>query len=53
MSPRSAPDTLDYAAKAAALVTPRQAVICDRTAAWFHGVDVLAFWELDRLLPSK
>lgn len=49
----SAPDTLEMRAKAASLVIPEHAVMCDRTAAWLHGVDVLAFWELDLVPPLE
>jgi hypothetical protein len=34
-------------AQVAALVIGSSAVICDRTAAWVHGVDCLAYAELD------
>ena len=36
------PDTLELRAAALALVTPESAVVTDRTAAWLHGVSVLA-----------
>ncbi len=36
-----APDDLRTRAQALALVVPAEAVVCDRTAAWLHGVDVL------------
>lgn len=39
--------------RAAGLVLPPGAVLSDRTAAWIHGVDVLAFWELGRPLPVE
>lgn len=34
-------------AQAAALVTSPFAVLCDRTAAWVHGVDTLEYYELE------
>jgi Transcriptional regulator, AbiEi antitoxin/Protein of unknown function (DUF559) len=43
------PDTMLNRAKAAALVVSPHAVVCDRTAAWLHGVDVFQFFELDAL----
>jgi Transcriptional regulator, AbiEi antitoxin/Protein of unknown function (DUF559) len=45
------PDTVLNRAKAAALVVSPDAVLCDRTAAWLHGVDVFRVYELD-VLPS-
>jgi hypothetical protein len=47
----SVPDTLDTRAHAAALVMLPHRVLCDRTAAWLHGIDVLDLAELE-LLPS-
>jgi len=47
----SSDDTLHSRARAAALVMSDQAVICDRTAAWIHGVDVLRYRELEFLPP--
>ena len=35
------PDDLRTRAQALALVVPTEAVVCDRTAAWLHGVDIL------------
>ena len=46
-----APDTIDTRARAAALVLPPFAVVCDRTAAWIHGIDVLRYRELEVLPP--
>jgi len=46
-----APDTLVARAAAAALVMPPQGVLCDRTAAWIHGVDTLRWRELEVLPP--
>lgn len=44
------PDTVPTRATAAALVVSAACVLCDRTAAWLHGVDVLVLAEHD-LLP--
>lgn len=45
--PASLPDTLENRAKAAALVLAPFAVVCDRSAAWLHGVDALQWREHD------
>src|SRR5881396_1168047 len=42
-----APDTIASRAAAAALVMPPFAIVCDRTAAWIHGVDVVRYRELE------
>lgn len=42
-----APDSTTLRARAAVLVMPAHAVVCDRSAAWLHGLDVLDFSELD------
>ncbi len=47
------PDTTEVRAAAAALVISPYAVVCDRTAAWLHGIDVLDFRELDVLPPLE
>ncbi len=47
------PDTLLNRAKAAALVVSQFAVLCDRTAAWLHGVDTFEYRELDILPPLE
>jgi Transcriptional regulator, AbiEi antitoxin len=39
-------DTIHTRAAALATILPPFAVVCDRTAAWLHGVDVLTFREL-------
>lgn len=39
--------TTEVRAQAAALVLSEHAVLCDRTAAWVHGVDCLDYAELD------
>lgn len=44
--PAHLPDTPEIRAAALALVTSEHHVICDRTAAWLHGVDVFAHAEL-------
>jgi hypothetical protein len=40
------PDTIHTRAAALAIILPPWAVVCDRTAAWLHGVDVLSYREL-------
>ena len=45
------PDSIDLRAQAVALVMPEHAVICDRCAAWLHGIDLVDFAELD-LVPN-
>lgn len=47
------PDTIDNRARAAALVQRPFEVICDRTAAWLHGVDTFAYRELEILPPLE
>jgi very-short-patch-repair endonuclease len=42
-------DTIELRASAVGLVAPPHAVICDRTAAWLWGVDMLQHWELHML----
>jgi hypothetical protein len=44
-------DTPDLRVRAAGLVMSPHHVLCDRTAAWVHGIDVLQFHELDVLPP--
>ena len=43
------PDTIELRASAYGLVAPPHAVVCDRTAAWIWGIDVLKKWELEML----
>ena len=45
------PDCIELRASAAAVVLHPGLILCDRTAAWLHGVDVLDFRELDLLPP--
>jgi hypothetical protein len=47
------PDTSQLRARAALLVISPFSVICDRTAAWIHDVDVLDYHELDVLPPLE
>jgi hypothetical protein len=47
------PDSIPLRATAVAKVTPRDVVICRRTAAWLHGIDVLALQELTDLPPVE
>lgn len=44
-------ETEDLRVKAASLVMPPHHVLCDRTAAWVHGIDVFEYRELDVLPP--
>lgn len=44
-------ETQDLRVKAASLVMPPHHVLCDRTAAWVHGIDVFQYRELDLLPP--
>jgi hypothetical protein len=47
------PDSLEHRALAAALVAERFTVLCDRTAAWLHGVDTFEYRELEILPPLE
>lgn len=47
------PDTLILRAKAASLVVSPFGVLCDRSAAWVHGVDTFAYRELEILPPLE
>jgi hypothetical protein len=47
------PDTLVNRVKAMRLVMKPFMGVRDRTAAWLHGVDVFAFWELEILPPVE
>jgi hypothetical protein len=47
------PDSIETRCRAAALVTSPHSVVCDRTAAWLHGVDTLAFHEFGILPPLE
>jgi hypothetical protein len=51
--PAGLPDTSQLRAQAALLVISPFSVICDRTAAWIHDVDVLDYRELDVLPPLE
>ncbi len=44
--PGCLPDTTEVRAAASRLVMSEHSVLCDRTAAWFHGVDVFRYAEL-------
>ena len=48
---QSTPDSLALRARAACLVVSPAAVLCDRTAAWLHGIDV--FWSAEHDYPSR
>ena len=47
----TSPDTIDLRAQAAALVVSTASVLCDRTAAWLHGIDVMWHAEHDIIPP--
>jgi hypothetical protein len=47
------PDTILNRARAASLVVSGAAVLCDRTAAWIHGIDVLWHAEHDVVPPLE
>ncbi len=47
------PDTPETRARAAALVISPFAVVCDRTAAWLHGVSTFDYHELEILPPLE
>ncbi len=47
------PDSTELRAEAAALVMSKHSVLCDRTAAWIHGIDVLRYAELDVIPPLE
>ncbi|HET7385618.1 MAG TPA: DUF559 domain-containing protein [Nocardioidaceae bacterium] len=51
--PSDADDTQLLRCQAARLVISPFAVVCDRTAAWLHGVDVLDYRELEILPPLE
>lgn len=47
------PDSTELRAAAAGLVMNEHSVLCDRTAAWIHGIDVLRYAELDVIPPLE
>lgn len=47
----STADSIELRARAARLVLPEHAVVCDVSAAWLHGIDLFDFAELD-LVPD-
>jgi Protein of unknown function (DUF559)/Transcriptional regulator, AbiEi antitoxin len=47
------PDSTELRASAAGLVMNEHSVLCDRTAAWIHGIDVLRYAELDVIPPLE
>jgi hypothetical protein len=47
------PDSTELRAEAAALVMSKHSVLCDRTAAWIHGISVLRYAELDVIPPLE
>jgi hypothetical protein len=44
-------DSLELRARSVALVLSRDHIVCDRTAAWLHGVDTLLYQEHE-ILPA-
>ena len=47
------PDCTEVRTAAALRVISPFAIVCDRTAAWIHGIDVLDFLELDVVPPLE
>ena len=47
------PDSTELRGRAAGLVMNEHSVLCDRTAAWIHGIDVLKYAELDVIPPLE
>jgi hypothetical protein len=47
------PDTFETRAAALSLVVSPHSVVCDRTAAWLHGIDVFGFGDLEILPPIE
>lgn len=47
------PDSMELRAAAVALAVSEHHVVCDRTAAWLHGVDALLYQELEILPPIE
>ena len=47
------PDTVESRVAAARLVTSEHAVVCDRTAAWIHGIEVFEWHETEVLPPIE
>ncbi len=47
------PDTIEHRVAAARLVVTPASVLCDRTAAWLHGVDIFDYRELEILPPVE
>lgn len=47
------PDSTVLRARAARLVMSPHSVLCDRTAAWIHGLDVYRYAELETLPPLE
>jgi hypothetical protein len=47
------PDSTELRALAAGMVMSEHSVLCDRTAAWIHGINVLRYAELDLIPPLE
>jgi Protein of unknown function (DUF559) len=46
-------DCIELRARAATLVMSEHSVLCDRTAAWIHGIDVFRYSEHDLVPPLE
>lgn len=51
--PAHLPDSIETRARAAALVMSPHSVLCDRTAAWFHGVEAFRYAALETVPPLE
>jgi hypothetical protein len=47
------PDSIELRAAAVTLVVSPRSVVCDRTAAWLHGVEVFGYGDLEVLPPVE
>lgn len=47
------PDSIELRAQCAARVLPEHVVVCDRSAAWLHGVEVFDLADLELLPPLE
>lgn len=45
--------TVELRAAALSLVVPKHAIVCDRVAAWLHGVDVYGSGDRDLVMPLE
>ena len=51
--PAQLPDSTEIRTAAIASVVPEHAVVCDRTAAYIHGIDVFAYGDHDLVMPIE